>query len=308
MIGAYRIGRIEDRTLPCQFITPLTCYILSAFPFQEVPLRFRGLRRVITDVEVARDKYISEIVMLLNLLPKSLSVDSELLRQISTSLQKPLVDAVKLYTLAYLVPRRDAYQTLVPKSNSDQAMNTFLGVCAGISNQRNLARARIDLILLAILSVELDNRFYTISRLIDSPFYIPAGNETVILCLTHYHLPFVKRFREVVSPFIRRRSLDRVQELARLDFNLFVSALRRVPARSDPSTLRLETLFFGKEGHPEASRVVWSFCSIWFKESLCTFRSVWNLKPETLRLMHQLAMKGTTVNLLEATRPFGSKI
>ena len=195
--------------------------------------------------------------------------------------------------------------TLSPKSK-DQTIQTFMGICAGISKNREMAMTRMDLILRTLLQMDIDNRFHVVARSIDAPFYIPYGNEHVILGLAHYHPRFVQRFREVVKPFIRESYLDRVYELVRMDFNLFASALVRVPCTS-PSTKRMENLIFGEEGHPEAGRIVWTFCSIWFNEGLDTFRAVWNLSPEILRKLWIMAKEGKTMTLLESTRPFGSK-
>lgn len=306
MLTSYRIGRIEDQTVPIQFVARLTCSILSAFPRHDVPLRFRSMRDAITDVEVTREKYISDIVFRLNLIDKLLTVDSEIIRTIALRLNKPQIEAVKLYTLAYLVPRRDAYQTLAPKA-TDSDMSVFMGVCSGIATERDMARARMDRVIRALLLLDLDNRFYTITRSIDAPFYTPYGNEHVILGLAHYHPPFVSEFRKAVEPFVRSAYLQRVYDLVRMDFNLFASALMRVEPKSE-STAQMEHMIFGEAGHPEGGRVVWAFCSIWFTECVNTFRTAWNLSQETVSRMYALSKEGRTITLLEATRPFGSRI
>jgi hypothetical protein len=305
----YRIGRIEDWSVPAQFVAPLTCYLLSAFAYNDVPIRFRCLRGTLTDVEVSREKYIAEVVRLMHVVPNSFKVDSVLLNKtIADGIEGKCSDAVRMYILAYLIPRREAYVALVPKAK-DNALNTFVGVCAGIANKRELARTRVDLILRSILKLDLDNRFYVVSRAIDAPFFIPHGNEHVIMSMAHYHPPFVAKFRQVVAPFVRSGYLDRMHELVTLDFNVFASALARVPPRGSVSTIRMEHEMFGTEGHPEAGRIVWAFCSIWFDQCVTnTFGAQWNLSPETMRRMWRFAKEGRTMTVHEATRPFGSSI
>lgn len=305
---SYRIGRIEDRSVPAQFVATFTCYLLSAFAYTDVPVRFRSLRSILTDVDVSRERYISDVVMLLHLIPDSFHVDSVLLKDISTKIEsKHPGDAVRMYILAYLIPKRDAYVALAPKAK-DAALNTFVGVCNGMHTKRDVAKARMDLILRTLLQLDLDNRFYVVTRAIEAPLSVPYGNAYTILSLAHYSPKFVNRFREIVSPFVRAEYLDRAHELVTTDFNIFASALVRVPSTGHPSTKRMELMLFGEKGHPEGGRIVWAFCSIWFDQCVTNTFPQWNLSYETMRTMWRISKEGRTMSVREATQPFGSSI
>lgn len=299
----YRIGKVADRTTPSQVVAPLTCCLLSAFDRHDVPVRFAVLRDALNDVEVRREEYVAEVARLLARVPNMLQIpESRLIRELAETLKAPHAAAARMYLLAFLLPKQDAYVAVWPRGTD---LQTFMGVCAGIQKQRDLARARVDLVLQALLRLELEDRFFVAARTVDAPFYIERGNETAVVALAHYHVPFVDAFKRAVAPFVR--DLDRAHELVRADFNLFATALRRLPAATSEPTRRMEVLIFGEAGHPEAARVVWAFCSVWAAECLDTFRAAWSLPPETLRRLWSLAREGRTLTLLEATRPFGSR-
>lgn len=297
---SYRIGTSLDRIIPAQNVAPRTCYILSAFDRKEVPERFSVLRDSINDIEVSRDDYVIKVMELLKLFPRVFEVDSKLIRDLAENLKETPKFAAQLYLVAFLLPKQDAYYAMCPKGGDIQV---YMQVCAGINKQRELARSRIELILQTLLRLELEDRFYVICRTIDSPFYIEYGDAIVVAGLAHYHPPFVAKFIKAVSPFVR--STSRAAELVTLDFNVFASALRQLPPRSE-ITRRMEKMIFGDEGHPEAGRIVWAMCSRWFLECLDTYRAVWDLPTETVRNIWTLSKAGKTITLLEATRPFGS--
>lgn len=300
----YRIGRSLEKNSPSQVVAPLTCYLLSAFDRHDVPIRFAVLRDALNDIEVRREEYISEVVRLLQRIPNMMCVEgSKFIRDLAeTSLNKsPQVVATRMYLLAFLLPKQDAYIAMWPKGMD---MQTYMQVCAGIQKQRDLARTRVDLILQTLLRLELEDRFWVVSRIIDAPFYVESGNPLVLVGLAHYHPPFVQEFKKTVKPFVR--NVDRAHELVSMDFNLFVAALQHLPPQTSDMTKRVEDQMFGAQGHPYASRIVWAFCSVWFVECYDTFRAVWNLPPETMKRLWSMSMQGKTITLLEATRPFGS--
>lgn len=299
---SFRIGNSLDRALVSQVVAPLTCCLLSAFDRIDVPVRFRTLRDSINDVKVTMYDYIRELVKLLLRVPLMISVDSVLLSQIATRIEGTVCDSARMYVLAYLIPKADAYHAL---SDRGPHLQTFMEVAAGIRANRERATARIDLILQALLRLEIEDRAFVVFRTIDAPFFFEKGNETAVLALAHYHPEFVTEFKKTVRPFVR--SLDRAHELVKIDFNVFTAALSRVPPTSD-ITSRLERILFPEEteAHPEAGRIAWAFCSTWFTHCLDTYRSCWNLSPESLKRMYSLSKQGKTITLLEATRPFGS--
>lgn len=289
-----------DRIIPAQVVAPRTCYILSAFDRTEVPERFSVLRDSINDIEVSRAEYVVKVVELLKLFPRVFEVESKLIKDLAENLKEPTKFAAQLYLVAFLLPKQDAYYAMCPKGGDVQV---YMQVCAGINKQRELARSRIELVLQTLLRLELEDRFYVICRTVDSPFYVDDGDAVVVAGLAHYHPPFVVEFSKVVSPFVR--SVARAAELVRLDFNVFASALQKLPPTSE-ATRRMERMIFGEAGHPEAGRIVWAMCSVWFIECLDTYRAVWDLPMETTRVLWTLCKEGKTLTLLEATRPFGS--
>lgn len=300
----YRIGKQMEKTVPAQAVAPLTCRLLSAFDRADVPVRFQGLRARLGDVGVTLVEYIKEVVSLLRRMPTRMNVDSALLRLVQDQVGCDTAEACKLYLLAYLVPKREAYGTY---AGSETHLATFMSVGNGVNVDKDAALARVDLVLRELLRMELEDRCEVVLRLIDSPFYVERGSETALAALAHYHAPFVHKFKETARPFVR--DLDRAHELVRLDFDLFATTLRRLPARGSVITQRLERVLFpeGEEDseHEESSRVAWAFCSIWFVECVNTFK--WTLSPKTLRRIWSCAARGETLTLLEVTRPFGSK-
>lgn len=299
---SYRIGTSLERITPAQAVAPRTCYILSAFDRKDVPDRFSVLRESINDVEVSRDEYILKVVGMLELFPRvrPFDIDSKLLRDLADNLKETTKFAAQMYLMAFLLPKQDAYYAMCPKGVNIQV---YMGVCAGINKQREMARSRIELIIQTLLRLELEDRFYMICRTIDSPFYIECGDAVVVAGLAHYHPPFVAAFTKTVEPFVR--SVSRAAELVRLDFNVFASALNALPPTSG-ITARMERMIFGDEGHPEAGRIVWAMSSKWFIECLDTYRATWDLSPDAMRKLWTLCKEGKTITLLEATRPFGS--
>ncbi len=298
MTTTYRIGKPNDRTVPAQVIAPLTCCVLSAFDRVDVPSRFSVLRDSLNDVEVRREEYISEVVRHLNCVPRMFTTESELIKEIAGTLKVTVCEAARMYVLAYLVPKEDAYFALKPKGGD---RTTFMQVCAGIHNQRELARARVDLILQSLLRLELEDRCLVVCGTLDAPFWFERGSELVVVALTHYSAKFVLDFKSAIKPFVR--DAERAHELSRMDFNVFAAALQRLPPTSE-ATARMEELIFGDAKHPEAGRVAWAFCSIWCVQALDAFR--WNLSPEVLKRMWSLAKVGRAITVLEATKPFGS--
>lgn len=298
---SYRIGKVTDKSTAAQIVAPLTCWILSAFDRHDVPQRFSVLRDSINDFVVDRDGYVADVTRMLTVFfPRHLCVDdSKLIQDLAETMKCSVCEAACLYLTAFLIPRPEAYHARCPNGS---ALKTFMQVAAGISKQRDLARTRVDLVLRSLLKMELEDRFWVVARVVDAPFWLPGANEHAVVAMAHYHPPFVQEFKKTVRPFVR--NVERVHELVSMDFDLFASALGRLPPTSE-ATKRMEDLIF-PGGHPEAGRVVWAFCSIWFLECLATYQRIWSLSGQTMRRLALLSREGRTITLLEATRPFGS--
>lgn len=304
MTMTYRIGRHADKTIAAQIIAPLTCRLLSAFHRNDVPMRFSTLRDALSDVEVKREEYVVEIIRVLRRFPHSLRVESKLIQDVAKCMGCDESQAARMYVLAFLLPKQDACVAYDPTGTH---LHTYMQVCAGIATQREMAKTRVELILQALLRMELEDRCYFMCRALDVPFYYARGNECVLVSLAHYHEPFVREYCRVMRPFVRSEAaLCRARDLVREDFNLFASALMRLPPTAS-YTRRMEKEIFGDETHAEPARVIWAFCSVWFIECAHTFRSRWSLSPATMKRLWIACKEGKTLTILETTSPFGSR-
>jgi hypothetical protein len=305
----HRIAPVDRRVSPAQCVAPLLSRLLATLEPHLVPHDFVYLHAELPFGYVKPDEHAREITKLLDAFPKHIRVHkSETLRVLAESLEGDELLAVQIFTLAYCVDHSDVLRAWKP-SIDDETQNLHLSLIHGIRKDpaaRESFKTPMNFLLCSLLYYELHDRARLVFNILDCPFYFTHANAFVVLSLAHFEPDFVEDYKRAVAPFVHsKKAIDRAEELVRADPDLFVFALMTLPPRS-PASARFERdVWPSGDPHPEAGRIMFAFASKWFLKCLHTLP--WNLTPQELRRLYDLANLGWTPTLYETTYPFGSK-
>lgn len=305
-----RVAKNAERNVAAQAIVPVSCRLLAAIEPELVPARFRSIHAKLGYTLEDASTYVSAVASIVDRFPRRLNADSETLDRVAESLDGDARLAAQVYVMAYLVDSPQGFRAWKRGANEDRV---YLSLNHAIRLERkketDVAAVTMDAIIGSLMRDELDDRLLYVCKIVDAPFCLDYANEFVLLSLAHCELGFVRDFRKCVKPFVRDdAALDRAQELARADPDLFLVALMSVPPRS-PASKRFEEAVWGSgEPHEEALRIAFAFCSVWFSQSLEVFQTRWNLSHAEMKRMYELSNQRWSLKIHEATMPFGSRI